>query len=191
MMYMGAIIIAAIDKNDIKFIKSVITTQNADISTPRGLTALCCAARFRRHEIVRYLLSVGATINPTNLNYWPPLTYACMLGDLEMINILINAGAIIVDDNLPRIIYGYKSLENHEAVMKLLIDRGNAELVCRHVQYECIIKFIQDRLQYRAIAILIMGLKRRRVHVFGPNGRDVVTLIMKHLWSMRFGLCDT
>jgi hypothetical protein len=40
MMYMGAIIIAAIDKNDIKFIKSVITTQNADISTPRGLTAL-------------------------------------------------------------------------------------------------------------------------------------------------------
>lgn len=45
-------------------------------------------------EVVKYLISIGADVNATDLNDNTPLHYAVYTGNLELINLLLDSGAI-------------------------------------------------------------------------------------------------
>jgi ankyrin repeat protein len=151
-------------------------------------------------KVARYLLNNGALVNLQVRNGWTALHYAAHHGNIPGINLLICAGC---DINL-RNIYGMTALftameSGHLALAKLLIDHGGiyktndpatttiANIIPERYQ-QPVIKFIAKRNGLRSSIIAFIGLRARRVRCFGPNGRDVCTLIMKHVWSMRFGL---
>jgi hypothetical protein len=82
----------------------------------------------------------------------------------------------------------------HLDIAKILVDRGsqNDELddpiLDKRSTQQLIKKFIEQRNGLRFSIIMVIAFQKHGVRCFGPNNRDVSTLIMKHLWLMRFGL---
>lgn len=84
---------SAVEKRDIQQIKTLLDS-GEDINEPGGDPAfppLILAIRYNYNEIAKFLIERGADVN---LIYFdPPLTYAATVGDVNMINLLLEKGA--------------------------------------------------------------------------------------------------
>lgn len=100
----------------------------ADVNAPasaRGATALHFAAAGRHLEITQLLLSAGADADAGSLTRGTPLQVAAMNGDIEIVQALLQARAIV--DTIPTKHSGHTALQGaaeggHLEVVKLLLD---------------------------------------------------------------------
>lgn len=108
---------------------------NCNLADDDGNFAITIAACLGRHQIVQTLLSAGANINQS-FKGWTPLHYACDIGNLETVKILLThcARGLLLD---PRDLAGWTPLmlaarKGYVSVIKLLIESGaNCRLVNR------------------------------------------------------------
>jgi ankyrin repeat protein len=180
----------AIIRGDIDFVMSNVTNENINCVLSGGRSFLRFAFEYHGlgdtiSPIFNYLIGF-ADVNLVDGFRASVLHRACSTGRLVYVSCLLKHGA---DPNIATL-NGYVALDvasgpQYCEIVRLLIDYGaKSEKDACHAQYFiCRINF---RNQCRAVSILILGLRKFRCQPFGSNGRDVCTLIMKHLWSMRF-----
>jgi hypothetical protein len=177
------------------------------------MTILAYAIIYQRLEIVLHLIQLGCDVNAkvdkhgrTALTYASSYLYTFNADDIVLyVRALLNAGANVnamdktgvtaLEANLNGIYVSMSGqttadwrltipLDNHLKISKLLIDRGADVTLLRNFDLPNQLKeFINQRNQTRRGAIVIVAL--RHIH---SNGRDVLRLIGKHVWSFRGSL---
>jgi hypothetical protein len=146
-------------------------------------------------ECVRYLLSLGARIEATYLGENLLHEVVCTKCDLErsreLIDTLLEAGVELegetIRDETP--LAWAVGLENRNAV-KWLIDRGarveNIKLG-RHLKtipsFVCVI--VRGRASCRVAAVTVISMRRCCVMRRCVCDANVLSMIAKHIWSMR------
>jgi hypothetical protein len=161
-------------------------------------TPLIIAMRSQKSNVASYLLSRGASVDMQPDRNWAALHYATFYGNKDGINLLINNGcniALKTKHGQTALRLAISTKQFH--IAKLLIDRGcpyeelTDDPTYSELETQQRVKtFIEQRNGLRSSIITLLGFRRRGIRVFGQNNRDVCTLIMKHVWSMRFEWCN-
>lgn len=90
-----------------------------------GLSPLATASRHGRIQIVRLLLSKGASPHPKAQGAMPPLSHACSGGHREIAQLLLDAGADIdAVDHLGRTASMIAAESDHRSLLDYLSSRG-------------------------------------------------------------------
>lgn len=143
-------------------------------------TALHCAAYGGFVECVSVLLQEGrATVNLQDLEGITALHWACSTGSLDVVQLLINAGA---DPNLMEVDGGrltpldYAIIGGHEEVAQLLIENGAMSISgIQEVAAVVIQKWVRGFLVRRKYAGVLSGLKGAKV-VATETGQEAASL---------------
>ena len=141
-------------------------------------TALHCAAYGGFVECVSVLLQEGrATVNLQDHEGITALHWACSTGSLDVVQLLINAGA---DPNLMEVDGGrltpldYAIIGGHEEVAQLLIENGAMSISgIQEVAAVFIQKWVRGFLVRRKYAGVLSGLKGAKVVATEPSQEAV------------------
>jgi hypothetical protein len=191
MIFKGRIVQAIIGDNLEEF-KAALAgddIQSINCQNVWGKTLFHFIAEYKSYEFIKYALQIGGDVSVVDEHGSGVLTY--LLGNgittepLLICDILIDADAEIIIGSKPISNWLSGMYKTRPIITKHLIDRGVIKFNKEFTQ-TWVASVVNHRQICRTVAILIMGLKRRRLCVFGSNGKDVCTLIMKHTWSMRF-----
>jgi ankyrin repeat protein len=181
---------------NLEYLKKHVNAKNVNDRWKNDGTSLAYAAYHNKPDCISYLLDCGANVNNVGLNNHTLLYYVMAgvgtreVNAIKCVKLLLDAGHEINDDHtihnpLHKAIYN-----QYYDIAFLLIDYGaDFEQTPNggSVPPPQIGKFITQRLQLRIGIFVILGAQKfKRTTVFKTNGRDVIRLIGKHLWSMRF-----
>jgi ankyrin repeat protein len=179
----------AVCDGDLEYLMQAIDSTNINIPTAFGDTPLRISIVYKRIKCAMFLINAGADVNICDCNDSSPLMAAIEVCP-ECVKSLVNAGAKLDHvDRYKTTIFSHicSDLAKNYKLAKFLIDRG-----CRPVQVDYrhrgripdyINKFIESRVFTKRRAIVMISLNKW-TGVYG-NGRDVLRLIGKHIWSMR------
>jgi hypothetical protein len=178
-------------------LRVALTVGNVNDVDANGLTALHYAAWYGHDDCVKFCIEMGANVNARvnvrNNDGWTPLHVASLKGRVNVVRMLLDAGALVDATNK----HGVTPLDRavrYECVnvMQLLVDRGakvsNVKLAAVRVLAipDWVTTFIESRSKCRYASITIIGIhKYHRTTVTGNNDINVLRLIAKHIWSTR------
>ncbi|MBY0353629.1 ankyrin repeat domain-containing protein [Candidatus Babeliales bacterium] len=129
-------------KNDLAWVKKLVLEKKANVNgtcmpgwvTPlQNVVARPNPFASERKAVLEFLVAQGALVNIYDNLGWTPLHWAALCGGVEIVRLLLNAGALInaPDKN------GYNNTPLHVAtnpeVRALLIDRG-ADIIIKNAQ---------------------------------------------------------
>jgi len=87
----GTALMASVFKNDFKIAKMLLDLgANANISDPKGNTALHFATRLNNKEIIKLLMDYGADVNFKDSKGFSPIDYAMQTKNKDILNLLKN-----------------------------------------------------------------------------------------------------
>jgi ankyrin repeat protein len=205
---MTDVVYKAIRRDDLETMKKCINENIIDIrwrDFRYERTLLHCSAAWSAIDCLQFLINCGANVNSTDYIGNTPLhTIAeTHLGEAvcHRINVentgrcvkaLLDAGANInavnIDDQTPFMLSIPRNINyKNDHTMRILIDRGadpalgnhkNTPKIPIHIQ-----EFIKSRKLVRVTAIAFITLYKKAW--IGGNGKDVLRLIGRHIWSMR------
>ena len=124
MVYNKNKIIEAVINNNLCFIKKCIDNKiNIDISNDRDDSILILAIMNEYIDMIKLIINYISDINDNyNYDYMSPLHLACEIGNIEIVQLLLENGADIdVLDNYFMTPLHYASNRNHFKTIKLLI----------------------------------------------------------------------
>jgi hypothetical protein len=184
------LLIIAAQNGDLNYLKEHVTRENVSIIDKTG-GVLFQAVHNLHFNCVEYLLSIGIYVKHETITWYfsPPQN-----GPIDMFRLLINA---VYSSELKYVIINMMIMNRFDCIMEL-IDKGIRPQISAAIPKSVIAQTTIDRVNYminnrincHAVITTYIGLTKRGIRCFGPNNRDVCTLIMKHLWSMRFECCD-
>lgn len=118
--------VSKVEKNNISkiLIENRKTYLDAMDDDGRGHTALYHAMSDKNYEIVKYLIAKGANIENKSTPFGPALIYAIFNNDIEMVKIIVEAGADLnVDFHNQTPLHEAVNVKGYETV-KYLISKG-------------------------------------------------------------------
>lgn len=184
-------ILEALEHNDVKTFCTLVTKENVNTAFVRANTILYQAAYYKRVELMRYCIFLGANIDYAVNEYkWTPLHIAARRGVYEGVKLLLDYGANVNALTL----HGSSAIStatldysfNKNAIVKLLIDRG-CQPSKQQLKFEFVNKVVTNRNLRHNILDFIAIFKYKLQHIAcSPLDINVVRLIGKHLWSHRF-----
>jgi hypothetical protein len=172
-------------RGDLQQLRVAVTVDNVNDNSDRVFQAAAWGGNI---DCVKFCLEMGANVNSRAKNGKSPLYYATLRGHVEVVRILLDAGATVEERSLHcAICYNYKD------IARLLIGRG-AQVTKELLDDEGLPAAVPDwfttivssRLACRSAATIIVGIhKYRRTNVTGNNDINVLRLTSKHIWSTR------
>jgi ankyrin repeat protein len=182
----------AANNGSIQQLRRVLTVDNVDDVNGVGRTALHYSSHKGSLECIKYCIKMGVNVNARDFSAWTPLHFASSYGYTDIVHVLLDASAIIVDakTNTGKTPL-YNTIKRKHVRAKLLIDRG-AKVA--NVQLDKTVPTIPDwvnaiiasRSKCRSVAALIIGIhKYRHTKVTGNNDMNVLKMIAKLIWSSR------
>jgi ankyrin repeat protein len=131
---------------------------------------------------------MGANVNTRNQDGRTPLHLASSWGHINVVSVLLNAGALVdTTDNIGSTPLYLAIRDKRVDIAQLLIDRGANVSIVKHLAIpDRVTAFIESRSNYQFVSVIIIGIhKYRRTTITGNNDINVLRLISKHIWSTR------
>lgn len=180
--------------NDIETIKKVITRNNVNDTDGQFGSVVHYACKYGPDDprALYYFASIGIRgdlMENANQSFWAPIHRAAMHGQFQLVKALVQLGVSV---NL--LDCGRTPLDSmmvmeklHNADMKMCMYLLDIGATSSHPIDDCkLVVFVSNREATRNASIIVLGLHRCRcTKALKGNGKDVLLMIARCLWSIR------
>lgn len=180
--------------NDIDAAKALVTSTNAQARDKNGygvLWYMCTNGLLDDHDPLYHFVALGSTLELDSAGkYSSPLYRTAVLGRPRLMRALLDLGTPV--DILNK--YGRTTLyaalaHNYVDCVWLLLDAGaQLDLVKEREDFKIPAwarDFVSKREKTRKSSVVILGLLHCKSKVTGKNGRDVLRMVARCMWSLR------
>lgn len=190
--------------NNVAEVKRHVTRHNVNDVDEDGVSAVgyvCMpdAIGDDTADLIKYFVHLGMqrnNIENVTRTYWCPIHRAASNGKKEIVRALVQSGVSVDFIDAGRTPLCHLFAERHSNTLSrkmiiFLLDLGADPLLARFVQDPITLPqyaydFIQHRGETRLATIIVLGLRRTSKSVLeSGNGKDVLCLIARCLWSLR------
>lgn len=119
----------AAERGDLETVKALLSEDPSllhDNSGAEGRYPLHCAIRGNRGDVARFCIEQGADVNAKDIHGASLLNYASYWGLIDIVNLLIEEGALVKKDATPRGVtpLHWAAAQGHSEIVKILIQKG-------------------------------------------------------------------
>lgn len=165
-------------------VKNLITKEN--VTTVFGghcvLTYVCWYGP-DDPDILLYCVGLGASVQ-RHVGNKAPIHFAAQSGKCKLVRTLIDLGVSVNQETQTGSTVLDFTLLRSNRCTELVLDAGGVQTSVVNLP-QWAKNFINQRKQHRTNALILIGLKQCRSKTIGFNGKDVMRVIARCIWSMR------